>query len=339
MRTQTAIRKAAVLVAILSPEEADRLLEQFEPHDARRLRDMAVDLGPVDPQEEQRVLEEFFRIGPLVPEKQPPGLELGDHLARPSESIAHQRTPGFRPFHFLQDAEADKLARALAGERAQTVALVLSHLSAEQAGAVLVRLEPNNQVEVLRCLVELEEIDPEILHEVEQALQTRLAEQVQMQRRRVAGLRAVAGIVQGSPEPIGMQIFRNLAARDPTLAERLSPEPIAFEDLEGVDSRSWAEIAAAVDPELLGMALLEASPPLIERVLGQMSTIQANQIRVRLEHPGPTRLSDVEEARRRVADAAWRLALQGRIELVARASCPCSTGETPVPPRALAGAA
>lgn len=319
MKSETALRKAAVLVAILSTEEADRLLEQFDPEQARRLRDMAVELGPVGAEEEERVLEEFFRIGPLVPGKQPAGLELGEYLARRPDATADERPSGFRPFHFLQDAEADKLARALAGERGQTIALVLSHLPPEQAGAVLVRLEPSNQVEVVRCLVELEETDPEILHEVEQALQSRLAEQVQLQRRRVAGLRAVAGILESSPEPIGMQIFRNLSSRDPALAERLSPERIAFEDLEAADSRAWAEIAGAVDPELLGVALLEASPGLIDRVLRQMSTVQANQIRVRLEHPGPTRLSDMEEARRRVADAARRLAMQGRIELGRRA--------------------
>jgi len=319
MKSEAALRKAAVLVAILSPEEADRVLERFEPEQARRLRDMAVDLGPVGAEEEERVLEEFFRIGPLVPGKQPAGLELDEYLARRPDSNAAERPSGFRPVHFLQDAEADKLARALVGERGQTIALVLSHLGPEQAGAVLVRLEPTCQVEVVRCLVELEETDPEILHEVEQALQTRLAEQVQMQRRRVAGLRAVAGILQGSPEPIGMQIFRNLSARDPALAQRLSPEPIAFADLEAADSRSWAEIAGAVDPELLGVALLEASPGLIDRVLRQMSGGKAGQIRMRLEQPGPTRLSDMEEARRRVADVAWSLALQGRIELGRRA--------------------
>ena len=119
------------------------------------------------------------------------------------------------PFRFLRDAEADKLVRVLAGERPQTIALVLSHLPPQQAGSVLARLQPALQNEVVRRLVDLEETDPEILREVEQALQSRLSEQVQMQRRRVAGLAAVAGILQASDGRTGMQILDNLAASRP----------------------------------------------------------------------------------------------------------------------------
>lgn len=315
---ESGMRKAAILVSSLTPQEADRLLEQFSSDEGGHLRQMMVDLGPIDALEEKRVLEEFFRRDPLVPEKHPPGLDLSDHFGRragaadPSEA---EIGPLFRPFHFLQDAEADKLARALASERAQMIALVLSHLAPEQAGAVLVRLEPGAQVEVIRCLVELEETEPEVLREVERALESRLSEQVHMQRRRVAGLRAVAGILRASPQLVGTQIIRNLARRDPMLAEKFGPPPIDFEDLEAADPATWAQIAAVADPELLGVALLGASPVLIDRVLGQMGVREADRLRLRLEHPGPTRLRDVEEARRQVAQLAGRLAADGRVDL------------------------
>lgn len=315
MRNEATMRKAAVLVAILTPQEADRLLDQLTPDEAQRLRDMAAELGPIAPNEEERVLEDFFRMRPMIPGKSPPGLDLIEELSRPARVPTPHAQGAFR---FLQDAEAEKLSRALVGERGQTIALVLSHLPAQQAGAVLVRLEPSTQVEVIRRLVDLEETDPEILHEVERALQSRLAEQVQMQRRRVAGLHAVAGILQRSPEPIGTQILRNLAARDPALADRLTPDPVSFDDLQSADSRTWAQIAAAVGPEILQIALLEASPALIQRVLLALRPDEADELCRRLEQPGPMRLSDVEEARRRVADAARRLALHGRIELARR---------------------
>ena len=67
------------------------------------------------------------------------------------------------------------------------------------------------QAEVVRRLVDLEETAPEILREVEEALQSRLSQQVQMQRRRVAGLAAVAGILQAADGRTGMEILDNLA--------------------------------------------------------------------------------------------------------------------------------
>ncbi len=76
-------------------------------------------------------------------------------------------------------------------------------------------------MEVVHRLVDLEETDPEILREVEEALRGRLAEHVQTQRRRVAGLQAVAGILQATDGRTGIRILDNLARGDRTLADQL----------------------------------------------------------------------------------------------------------------------
>ena len=88
------------------------------------------------------------------------------------------------PFGFLHEAEEENLAQLLAGERPQTIALVLSHLPAERAGDVLARFAPVQQVEVVRRLVDLENSDPEALHDVERALESRLSQQFASRQRR-----------------------------------------------------------------------------------------------------------------------------------------------------------
>ena len=158
----------------------------------------------------------------------------------------------------LREAEDEKLARLLAGERPQTIALVLSHLSARQAGGVLARLQPNLQTEVVRRLVDLEETDPAILQEVEQALESRLSQQVPMQRRRVAGLQAMGGILQASESDVRLQILDNLAAHDRALAERLGPPPMEFDDLADLDDATLAEVFRAAEPQWIMPALLGA---------------------------------------------------------------------------------
>jgi flagellar motor switch protein FliG len=203
----------------------------------------------------------------------------------------------------------------LAGERPQTIALVLSHLPPKQAGSLLARLAPALQVDVVRRLVDLEETSPEILQEVERALESRFSEQMLTQRRRVAGLSAVAGILEASESPVGAQILSNLAARDDRLAERLSPPRLAFADVVRLDRSTLGTIFRAAGPPLTILALVGAPEELIDRVLVGFSPAEANLIRDRLLHLGPTRLSDVEEARRRVAELAQRLAMEGRIEL------------------------
>ncbi len=320
------IRKAAILIAGLDRNAAEQLLACFKPVEARRLREAAAALGAIDPEQQQRVLEEFFRIEPLLPGRQPAGLEINERTPRSSKPAALRETRpaddqgvelslSSQPFHFLQDAEAEKLVRALRNERPQTIALVLSHLLPQHAGSVLARLESSLQLEVVHRLVDLEETDPEILHEVEQALQARLSQQVQMQRRRVAGISAVANILRSSAPQAGSEILHNLARRDQALAEQLGPGRLDFDDLAELDGAAWATLLRMADSEIAVLALIGATPELIERALERLPPGEAQIIRGQIGDPGPIRLRDVEQARQELADLARRLATEGRIAL------------------------
>jgi flagellar motor switch protein FliG len=263
------------------------------------------------------VIDEFFQAGPKAPIRDTAGVELDGRLAwltaggAPPESDdagpSAAGPGGCPPFRFLQETEAEKLVRVLGSERPQTIALVLSHLTPHRAGAVLARLPEDLQVDVIHRLVDLEETDPEILHEVEEALRSRLSQQVEMQRRRVTGLQAVAGILQATDGRVGMQILDNLASRDRALAEKLGPRQLAFDDLADLDEDLLAEVFAAAGPELMLPALFGAAPELVGRTLARLPRSDARAIRHKLEHPGPIRLRDVEEARRQVARIASRL--------------------------------
>jgi flagellar motor switch protein FliG len=309
------LRKAAIVVSSLPTQAADRLLDCFTPEQAQRVRQAMVDLEDIDPKDEQRVLEEFFRTG----------TNENDHTDRLRRKVAadayvSSSTPTadssrHSAFRFLRDAEADKLARVLAGERPQTIALVLSHLSPDQAGPVLARLASPQQIEVIHRLIDLEETDPAILEEVEQALESRLSQQVRMQRRRVAGLQAVAGILDASPQAEGAKLLQTLAAGDPMLAERFAPPPVDFDDLVEADGRTWSVLIEAAEPEVLMLALFGAPPAIVDRILRRMPSAEAQSVRHKLDHPGPVRLSDVEQARQELADLARRLVGEKRIRL------------------------
>jgi flagellar motor switch protein FliG len=325
------IRKAAVFVSSLDRAAADLVLEQMSPQQAQAVRQAMVGLGEVASEEQHRVLDEFRRLEPLTPGKNPPGIELDDSLAqalaRPPErrsGDSEEWRPADVPFRFLREAETEKLAKILVAERPQVIALVLSHLAPEQAGKVLARLAPATQVDVVRRLVDLEETDPEILHDVERGLEKRLSELVRMQRRRVAGLSAVAGILEASEQQIGMQLLDNLAQHDHALADRLMPEPFEFTDLLAFDDRTLAKVLAAAELELVILALVGAPPEWSARLVRLLAEPEARQVNRALGSPGPTRLSDVEEARSRLAELAGQMAIQGRIELPRRQRLPAT---------------
>jgi flagellar motor switch protein FliG len=352
------LRKAAILVAALDRAAADAVLDRMGPEQADRVRQAVLTLGPVDPQEQRSVIDEFLRVSPMVP-REPSGIELDGSLARRLADGSYRRIDDAhaggvagpsRPFRFLRETQSDQIARLLANERPQTIALVLSHLSQEQAGRVLVLLAPPVQVEVVRRLVDLEETDPEVLREVERALETRLAEHVPMQRRRVAGASAVNGILQAAGQTVGRRILDNLAVHDEQLAEqfasgelsRFSPrggaspadslwrgeretvplEPpsdfLSFDDLTGLSDPALATLIAAADPDLLSLALVGAPAEVIQRMLQPLSRREARSVRREMENLVPIRLSDVEAARRQLVERARELAAAGEIDLTPR---------------------
>jgi flagellar motor switch protein FliG len=309
------LRKAAILVASLDTAAADAVLDQLTPEQARQVREIVVEMDEVDQGEQRRVIDEFFQAGPQVPAKAAAGVELDGRLAwlasrggpmEPQE-VGDSATPSGHPFRFLQETETEKLVRVLGSERPQTIALVLSHLAPARAGSILARLPENVQVDVIHRLVDLEETDPEILREVEEALRSRLSQPVEMQRRRVAGLQAVAGILQATDGHTGIRILDNLATSDRALAEKLGPRSMAFDDLADLDESSLAAVFDEAGAELMLPALFGAAPELVGRVLNGIPQVDARAIRQKLDHPGPIRLRDVEEARRQVARIASRL--------------------------------
>jgi flagellar motor switch protein FliG len=313
--SEAGIRKAAILVACLDRAAADAVLDQLTPEQAQRVRQAVVVLDDIPDNEQQHVMDEFRRLGPEKNIRQQSGVELAGRLAgqidltTPPLKVKQSAAGGPRSAHFkqLRETEDEKLSRLLAGERPQTIALVLSHLSARQAGGVLARLQPNVQTEVVRRLVDLEETDPAVLQEVEQALESRLSQQVRMQRRRVAGLDAISGILEASEGDVRLQILDNLAARDRSLAERLIPPPMEFDDLADLDDATLADVFRAVEGQLIMPALLGALPEITERVLRFLPRAQAEPLRRKLADPGPIRLSDVETARQRIAEIAVRI--------------------------------
>ncbi len=303
------IRKAAVLLASLDPPSADLLLDRLDDEQADRVRRAITELDRIDEDERRRVIEEFRRIGPLVPRQSAPGIELSEPLPKRSDFAMPPAAEGndSPPFGFLQETENDDLVQLLRDERPPTAALVLAHLPTERAGEVLDRLPPRRQLEVVRHLVDLENTDPQTLREVERGLEARLSRLFDGQRRGAIGPQSVARILESCDERIRRRILNNVAAGDPPLAERFGRRRPSFEDMARFDDEVLADVFRAADGEAVHAALLGVSPSLLARFLRCMAPEEARRLRRRLARPDPIRIGDVEDARQELAELAERL--------------------------------
>src|SRR6185369_3752394 len=90
---------------------------------------------------------------------------------------------------------------------------------------------------------------------------------------------------------------------------------LTFHDLAHLDDAALKAVFAAADAELALLALTCAEPRLIARIQRKLPPREAAELRRRLEHPGPIRLRDIEQARAAMAAVATRLAHEGTITL------------------------
>lgn len=166
------IRDAAVLLQNLPATQRMQLLGKLEPRQAAAVADAMNQLGQIDGDEQEAVLHEFAE-------------------AR-AERFGRQCPRETAPFQFLYNLKTDALRGLLADEHSQVIALVLSHLPPQQAGAVLARLTPEQQVSVVCRLATISETSPEVVLDVEAVLKRRMSRPV----GRSTGTCGVASVVR-----------------------------------------------------------------------------------------------------------------------------------------------
>jgi len=316
------LRKAAILVSSLDRATADRLLDQMSAEQASLVRQAMVDLPEIDASEQNQVIGEFFHVGPGELAEDPAGMAADRPVERRPRAggnagVEWESGEEPVPFRFLHEAKAHKLTQLLAGEHPQTIALVISHLPPDQSSEVLAPLPPALQVDVIRRLVDLDDANPEVLWEVERGLKTRILEQIRDERRRAAGVKAVASILAAANPGVKRDILANLAMHDHHLAGRLVQRKVefTFKDLTGLDDETLMTILASADPEIVILALATAPVSLLDQIVRLLPAAEGKSLRKALNVPGPMRLSDVEEAQRELARTARRLESEGQIEL------------------------
>lgn len=308
-QNQEALRKAAVLVGALDTAAADALLERMSPEQAAAIRRMLVEMADVGAGEEQAIIGEFLGRDATSSQPEASGVELELSGTEPDHDDDRETIP----FRFLHEAAKEDLGELLAGERPQTIAVVVSHLPPGQAAETLAALPRALQTEVVRRLARLDETDPLILREVEAGLERRFRRRVPLDGRRSVGVGAVRQILNVAAPETRQQWLTNLSRQDPPLAEKLTRPTFTFAELDRLTDESLALVFATVDDATAVAALAGCEPAFMSRLTTILPRARAQQLRRGVDTLGPTRLSDVDAAQEASARTAHDLEIQGRL--------------------------
>jgi flagellar motor switch protein FliG len=319
-------RKVAILLVSLDKEYASKVLQQLDEAKVEIVSREIAHLDNVTEAQKREVVEEFHSLALARAHVDAGGLSyarvlLSQSLPKEdSDRIMSQieRQYYARPFTFLQKAEAENLLTFIQDEHPQTIALILAHLSSDQASEILVGLSEEKRVEVVSRISRMEQTSPEVIKEVERGLEKRLSGVMADGLQRVGGVESVAEILNLTDRTTEKGILEALSEDDPDLVEQIRRLMFVFEDILLVNDKGIQGVLKEVETSDLVLALRTATDDLKEKIFSNMSDRAVTMIREEMEYMGPVRLSDVEMAQQKIVDVVRRLEDAGEIIIAGR---------------------
>ncbi len=198
-------------------------------------------------------------------------------------------------------------------EHNQTIALILSYLSAAQASMILAALPQEKQADVARRIASMDRTSPDVIKDVEDILERKLSSLVTQDYTIVGGVDAIVQILNSVDRSTEKHIMETLEIEDADLAEEIRKKMFVFEDILSLDDRSIQRVLREVDNNDLGIALKGSAEEVQNVIFNNLSKRLGTMIREEMEYMGPVRLKDVEESQQKIVNIIRKLEDSGEI--------------------------
>lgn len=318
-------QKAAVMLISLGTELSAKVLKSLREDEIEDLTMEIANLRRVSPELKDRVQEEFYQISMAQEYISAGGIDYAREMLEKAlgsgkaQDILNKLTASLqiRPFDFARKTEPGQLLNFLQNEHPQTISLVLSYLTPEQAGVLLSALPAMQQVEVAKRIATMDRTSPEVLKEVEGVLEKKLSSFVMQDFTLAGGIETAVAILNRVDRGTEKTIMEALEEESPELADEIKKRMFVFEDLVMLDDRSIQRVLRDVDMKDLALALKTASAEVGNLIFKNMSKRAAEMLREDMNMMGPVRLRDVEEAQQKIVNVVRQLEDSGEI-IIAR---------------------
>ena len=318
--------KAAVLLLALGHDDASLMLKTMPGEIVEELMRELASLGRVPGALQSAVVEEFYQVAVATAYLNEGNLDFAKNVLMQSldpktaeRVLAQIQTQVQKtPFSFLQRAESDNLLTFIQEEHPQTIALILCHLSHHKASEILVGLQTQKQLEVIKRVATMEQTNPEVIREVESGLESRLANMLVQHMEKAGGVPTVAEILNLADRSTEKAIMEGLEEDNPELADEIRRLMFVFEDIMLVNDKGIQSVLKEVENDELAVALKTASDQLKNKIFGNMSERAGAMIKEDMEFMGPIRISDVEVAQQKIVDIVRRLEESGDVIIQGR---------------------
>ena len=309
------VQKGAILLIALGPERSAEIFKYLKEEEIEDLTLEIANTRSVTPAVKEQILEEFYQVclaqqyiaeGGIGYAKELLEKALGEEKAM---DVIGKLTASLqvKPFEFIRKTEASQLLNFIQDEHPQTIALILSYLSASQAAMIVGALPPERQADVAKRIALMDRTSPDVVKEVERILETKLASLVNQDYTVIGGVDSVVDILNTVDRSTEKHIMETLEIDEPELAEEIRKKMFVFEDILLLDDRAIQRVLRDVDNGDLAIALKSANEEVQNAIFNNLSKRLAVMIREDMEFMGPVRMKDVEEAQQKIVNVIRRL--------------------------------
>ncbi|HEU0257112.1 MAG TPA: flagellar motor switch protein FliG [Microbacteriaceae bacterium] len=321
----TGAQKAAVVLMNLDQEAAAHIMQELTEVESEEIAAEILRLKRVDADIADAALTEYHDLALHSAGRLRGGRDVATGLLE--ASFGQEKAAGVlsrvasslagRAFEFLEQADAGQVALLLDGELPQTAAVVLAHMSPDQASAVLDILDVEFRVEAAHCLATMSKASPEAVRVVAETLRARAGAVVpnREQVEPAGGVQPLVDIINRSSVASENALLDALGRRDPELAEEVRSRMLTFSDIVKLEARDVQQVLRGIDTAVLALAMKGAPETVQETIRANISERNRAALDEEMEVMGAQRLSKVEDARSEVVRAIRQLDAEGVISV------------------------
>jgi flagellar motor switch protein FliG len=324
--TLTRPQKAAAILVAMGKPSASKLLKFFKQEELKALIEGARLLRTIPQADLERIVAEFEveftegaglldsadKMDTILNESLSPE-EVSAIMNGKQQEIVQEGPPPIWPD--LERLDPARLGAFLAGEHAQTSAMVLSKLAPQAAANVLLTLDKPLRAEVMKRMMTLGAVPEAAEKIVESQLRSRVLTETSARDTSVGQAR-IASVLNEMDKSQLDEVMQDLEAAGTPDLDGVRSRIFSFDDIPALTQKARVTVFDGLSTEMVTLALRGAPADLTEAVLSAIGARSRRMIESELGQGGDNvAVADVARARKAVAAAVVRLAREGAIEL------------------------
>ena len=273
------LQKAAVLLIALGPEKSASIFRYLKEDEIEELTLEIANTRSIAPQLKDDIINEFYQVclaqqyiseGGIGYAKDLLDKALGEERA---QQVITKLTASLqvRPFEFVRKTDASQVLNFIQDEHPQTIAMILSYLSPNQASMIIGSLEAEKQADVAKRIAMMDRTSPDVIKEVESVLERKLASLANQDYTIVGGVDAIVSILNTVDRSTEKHIMETLEVEEPELADEIRKKMFVFEDILLLDDRAIQRVLRDVENSDLAIALKGSNEEVKGAILKNLS--------------------------------------------------------------------